>query len=415
LHEISGGNPFYSLEIARAGLLDPVHGPAWPPPMPASLEALVTARLDALQTPTRSALLLIAAHGRIPVGLLRALEMAPESLDRAAASNVIEIVDGRVRFTHPLLASVVYHRAAPSKRRLAHRRLADVLTDPVDRGRHLAQATDAPDSDVAAELESASRTASRRGVPIAAAELAEEAVRLTPDDAAADRHRRAILAGLAHLAAGNGGRTREIADELVHWAPAGTSRAEALQLCAEMEDPADAVPLLHEALANATGAPRLEARIQCALAGTESATEDRDEAEQHAASAFRLAEELDSAELRVRALSVGASLRFERGDPVAIHDAEAAYQMALDLGDTVALEGATWDLGWILTSSGDYARAREWLERRLADWRDRDEQMRIAILWMLGQVEVWTGRWATATVYAQEVTEVGLQYGEAVT
>jgi DNA-binding CsgD family transcriptional regulator len=413
LHETSGGNPFHALEIASAEALDPRGSPTRPPRIPASLEALVATRLNVLEEPTRRVLLLVAAHGRLPLSLLRRLDVVPESLDRAEASNIIETADGRAAFTHPLFGSAIYHGATPSERRTAHRRLADVLTDTVDRGRHLAQATDEPDADVAAELEAASRAASRRGVPIAAAELAGQAVRLTPDDGVADRHRRAILAGRAHLASGDGGWAREIADQLVLHAPPGPFRAEALHLRADLEDPADAVPLLHEALSDATGEHWLEARIHCALAGTESATKARDEAEQHAAAAYRLAEELDSAELRVSALSVGAFLRFERGDPAALHDAEAVYRMALDLGDLVALEESTWNLGWILTSSGDYGRARGWLEHRLADWRDRDEQMRVAILWMLGQVEVWTGRWATATAYAQEVTEVGLQYGEA--
>ena len=58
----------------------------------------------------------------------------------AAAGDVIVNEDGRLRFTHPLLASLCYERAAPSRRRDAHRRLAEVVNDVEERARHLALA-----------------------------------------------------------------------------------------------------------------------------------------------------------------------------------------------------------------------------------------------------------------------------------
>ncbi|MGZ8515178.1 MAG: AAA family ATPase, partial [Candidatus Limnocylindrales bacterium] len=76
LHELSGGNAFYALELARVQSVDPVRDATLPLAVPPSLELLVGARLSALEAPTRRALLLIAAHGRFPVGLLRAVEVA---------------------------------------------------------------------------------------------------------------------------------------------------------------------------------------------------------------------------------------------------------------------------------------------------------------------------------------------------
>ncbi len=70
--------------------------------------------------------------------------------------------DGRLRFAHPLLASLCYDRAAPSRRRDAHRRLADVVADR--RGaRAPPRARDhrSPTPEVAAELDAASRARSR--------------------------------------------------------------------------------------------------------------------------------------------------------------------------------------------------------------------------------------------------------------
>ena len=63
LHEASGGNPFFALELARA-LGDDVD-PTQPLPVPETLEALVRARLDGLPDETRRALLLACTHGRL--------------------------------------------------------------------------------------------------------------------------------------------------------------------------------------------------------------------------------------------------------------------------------------------------------------------------------------------------------------
>ena len=94
---------------------------------------------------------------------------------------MIELADGAVRFTHPLLASVLYQGLSARERQRAHRRLAELADDPLARARHLALSTDRagrrrwrPSSKQAAEA------ARRQGAPIAAGELGEHAARLTP-------------------------------------------------------------------------------------------------------------------------------------------------------------------------------------------------------------------------------------------
>ena len=62
VHEISAGNPFYALELARA--LGTDVDPTQPLPVPESLEALLGARLSSLPKRTRTVLLLAAAVGR---------------------------------------------------------------------------------------------------------------------------------------------------------------------------------------------------------------------------------------------------------------------------------------------------------------------------------------------------------------
>jgi DNA-binding CsgD family transcriptional regulator len=414
LHEASGGNPFYALELARAQPVDPARNTTLPLAVPPSLERLVGARLGALDAPTRQALLLVAAHGRLPVGLLRAVDVAHEVLDQARAGNVIETSNGLVRFTHPLLASTLYQGAAGDERRSAHRLLATVVDDPVHRGRHLALASAEPDESLAAALESAASAARHRGMPIAAAELAEHAMRLTPLDAVDHLHRRAVATARAHLEAGDGIRARSIINDLLTWNRAGPRRVEALLLSSELADPGSAVALLLEALDEAAGSPALEAAIHAGLADAGRFTEGRAWAERHAQASLRLAEGLDDDVLRATALSRLAILRFERGDRHALELAERAGRLAVSLADPRQAKGADWSAGHVLTLSGLVERAREWLERQVAVWGDRDERVRTELLWYLALVELWSGRWDIASQYADESQEIWVQYAPLV-
>ena len=147
VHETSGGNPFYALELVRA--LGADVGPTQPLRVPESLEGLVRARVDKLPRATQESLLLAAAAGRPSVELFANLDVTEHVLDRALAARVIERTDGTIRFTHPLLASVVYHGVSAGERRRAHGRLALVVADPLDRARHLALSTESPDSQIA--------------------------------------------------------------------------------------------------------------------------------------------------------------------------------------------------------------------------------------------------------------------------
>jgi DNA-binding CsgD family transcriptional regulator len=415
LHELSGGNPFYSLELARVRSMDPARDPTGPLAVPPSLERLVSTRLGAFDAQTRQALLLISAHGRLPVALLRPLHVAPETLDQARAANVILTAAGVVGFTHPLLASALYQGATAGERHAAHRLLAEALVDPVDRGRHLALGAEEPDDELAAALESASNVARDRGMPIAAAELAEHALRLTPADALDHRHHRAMGTARAHAAAGEARRARAIADDLKTQAPKGPRRAEAFVLAADLAEPSSAVALLQQALVEAAGEPTLAATIHARLAAQGSMTKGRAWAERHARSSLRLAERLDDDTLRADALATLAILRFYRGDPHALELADQAYRLARDLGDPRLVKVASLWMGLALMSSGSYGRAREWLERQLSEWGDRDEQVRSEILWSLALVEFWSGRWSIASGYADEIREIAVQYGETPT
>lgn len=413
LHEVSSGNPFYALELARARMDDPGPDSTVPVVLPATLERLVEARLDALDAETRSALLLISAHGRFPVEFVRRLEIPPHAIDQAGTSNVIETAAGVLRFTHPLLASAAYHGAPAADRRTAHRRLAALVDDPVSRGRHLALSADGTDEILAAELEAAASVALDRGLSIAAAELGEHALRLTPPDAAADRHRRTIAAARAHLAAGDGGRARVITDDLLAASPAGRRRAEALLLRSELEAPDAALALREEAILEAGDAPELRAALHAGLAeaGFFGTTKGFAWADRHAQAALRLAQRFGDDGLRADALSMVATLGFSRGELQALEMAERAYALAAGQPDPRHVARAVAAVGHVLVWSARPKEARDWLERRLATWADRDERVRFETVGYLAGVEFRAGRWDVASEYSDQLNEISSEYG----
>jgi DNA-binding CsgD family transcriptional regulator len=144
-------------------------------------------------------------------------------LQPAIEAQVVELEGDRVRFTHPLLASAAYGGTA-SHREL-HGRLAEIVVDPEERARHLALAAAGPDPSVAAALEEAAGEAAARGAPGVAAELTEQAARLTPPDRAEDARRRAADAGYYHFESGDSRRARGMLERLVVELPAGPERA----------------------------------------------------------------------------------------------------------------------------------------------------------------------------------------------
>ena len=326
VHEVSGGNPFYALELA--GVLRPDVDPMEPLHVPATLEGLVRARLDGLPPATRQGLLLASALGRPSPATIADVGVTEDVLEPAFAAHVIERADGTIRFTHPLLSSVVYQGVPADERRRAHGLVAQTVDDPILRARHLALSTERPDTEIAAALEDATALASTRGAPIAAAELGEHALRLTPSEARDDLHRRAIAAARAHLEAGEGARARTLAVDLLARARAGPPRAEALLLLAELENLDRAVALLQEALPEAAASPALRAVIHRRLAEHGGVTKGREWAQEHARASLELAESLDDDALRAGALSVLAFLRFEMGDPEAPRLAERAHEAA---------------------------------------------------------------------------------------
>ena len=405
VHEVSGGNPFYALELAR--VLSASVEPTQPLLIPETLDGLVRARLDALPPSAHRALLLVSAVGRPSHELLVGLGVTGDVLAPALAMHVIERTDGTVRFTHPLLASVVYQRVSADERRHAHGLVATILDDPIARGRHLALSTERPDIRIAAALDEAAALASTRGAPIAAAELSEHALRLTPPNADTDRHRRALTAARTQRSAGEWTRARSLLAGLLAEAQAGSVRAEALVVLAELEPERRSVPLLEEALREAASRPALESVIHCRLAwASPEAGSD------HARRALELADELDDDQLRGQALAMQAILTWFAGVAEAPEDLLAQVRdFPSAVGGELLVREATLAVANTLAPAAKRDVARSMLEREYEEWRERDEPRSSRALWGLAWVEFWAGRWALGAEYAARARDVSVQYG----
>ena len=254
---------------------------------------------------------------------------------------MIELADGVIRFTHPLLASVLYQDASAQERRRAHARLAESVNDPIARARHQALASDEPDAEIAAALEQAAALASAQGAPIVAAELGEHALRLTPSDLPEERHRRTITTARAHMAAGDLSHAEALARDLLARSPAGRRRAEALVLLSDVGP--DVIELRRDALHEAAADPDLQARIHQRLSWESFFTEGPQVAERHALASLELAEKLGDGGLRAGALAVLATSRFSLGEPDALALTEEALQLAGACNPDERLVGATAD------------------------------------------------------------------------
>ena len=298
--------PFFALELSRG--LDADLDPLRQLTVPETLEELVRARFSGFRADARGACARLG-DGRNAGVAARARGVTAHALDPAFAARVIEREDGLIRFTHPLLASVLYQDLG-DRRRQIHARIAGLVDDPLLHARHLALSVDPPDAEVAVLLDGAVVLAADRGAAAVAAELAEHALRLTSPELREERGRRGLAAARAHQASGEWTRARTIARELLADAELTSGRVEALLLLAGLESADRALPLLEDALREADGRPALQAAVHCRLAW---AARWRTGLE-HARAALALAEQLDDDVLRARARAVLAILGWFAGD-----------------------------------------------------------------------------------------------------
>jgi DNA-binding CsgD family transcriptional regulator/tetratricopeptide (TPR) repeat protein len=420
LHDLSGGNPFFALELARAlraGTLQLEPGER----LPVALEELVGARLEALSPAARHALAAAAGLAQPTLALVDAVSgISGGILDEAERADIITVRDGRIRFTHPLLASGAYAAIDPSLRRELHARAGERVNDPEERARHLALASTGPDEAVASALEAAARLAESRGAPPAAADLYERATRLTPPEARRDVLLRTMHAGFSTFQSGDGRRARMLLDAVVAELEPGPDRARALINLARVRSYDDDLPaaesLFRQALDEAGDDDELRAAAGENLAGILFRLRERlEEAVEHASAAAGAATAAGSTGWLAEALGVRLMTEAALGRSVqAAGTLEEALALQPECEDRRAMAQPLFHIGVVWLWWDELDRAKEAFERLVGRAREMGDEGSLPYLLVLAaQAECVRGDLPLAAARADEGYELTEQTGQA--
>lgn len=333
IHQVSGGNPFYAIELARA--IDE-QASGIETALPRTLTEVVRTRLGGLEPEVHDALLAAACLAAPTVDMVSSAtrnddDTLVDLLESAESAGIIVIDGNRIQFAHPLLARGVYTQAPPGRRRSMHRRLAEIVDEPELRARHLALAATSGDEVTLRALDMAAESARVRGAPAAAAELLDLAIGLggdTPD--------RRLLSALHHFDAGDQERAAAVLEEAIDQLPPGDLRAEALTRLAVVrlynEGFLEAARVLREALEDVRDNRSLRVQTLITLAYALFHGDNLSEALATAEEAATAAEDLDP-HLLSMALGMVVTMRFASG---AGYDADLLHR-ALELENPEAL------------------------------------------------------------------------------
>ena len=423
VHEASGGNPFFAQELAAAlGAVGHWRGAGQPLPVPGSLQPLVQRRLAALSPAGRDVALLAAAAANPAVEVVVAAcgddVLARHGLDSAEAAGVLLIAADRVRFTHPLLRSLHYSSATDRERRHAHRRLAEAAGESEGQVRHLALAATGPDEELAG-LAAAAETACLRGAAVAAAELADLALSLTPPDGAA-RAGRLIEAGRLHLAAFDPDGARQHLEAAVEQSEPGQVRATALhqlgRVLGYLEGPAAAVPLGPRALDEAEDGTVLQALIHRDIAFAMAISPEgiTVAARDHLRAAVAIADRIGDAGLAAQLTAFQAVDEFVAGRGVRDDLIERALDRRHQAGRVPMEERPRVLVSHVLRSSDDLAGARALLTEEYAEANEQGAETDLPFLVLhLALVEAWAGNFDLAEQYCDHGYRVAMAAGAA--
>jgi DNA-binding CsgD family transcriptional regulator len=413
LHAQAAGNPFYSLEIARALMRRGMDlGPQEILPMPASLQDLMGERLEQLSSAATRICLYAAMLSRPTFRTLSAIEdpAAPLSaLDECVDGGIVEWRDEAVEFIHPLVASTICSRSPLSLRRDIHRRLGQVVRDPEERGRHVALAATGPDADAASIVEDAARRAVLRGACGSAAELFDLARRLTPLSDEKDAARRADEAIDHHIYAGDMAAAERLANEMLEAEPAAQRRGALLVRLAAIRwresDWLAAESLLHEAEASEPD-DGLASVIQQELGWVRMHQGDMEEAIRRGRESLALARRSGQPALIANALVRLAGYEFITGKGVApdlVPTVDALQRESRGYHGLIQVFDAGVGLSYILKTSDDLDGARERLREHYREAAERGNESALPfILSHLSELEYWAGNWDRSQSYADE-------------
>lgn len=405
IHETSGGNPFFALELAR-GLIERGGNPKIGHlPVPQRLSDLLHQRLGRFGEKTRQMLLVAAALGTSSVHDLEAAAGfdIEEHLSLAERAGVLDSGNGMVAFTHPLLAAAIYDSASSAERRSLHRDLADKVADPESHAAHLALSATEPDEVIARALDAGAHSASRRGATDVAARLAERAVELTPLSASVTR--RAMDAGTYAVAAGDRSRARSLFERALRDTTSGPERGEALLCLAKVAQPlSDGLALCNRALQEASTFPALASRIHRTRGAIAYFLGDVPTAERDARLAVELAEQGGEAAALGMALAEWAHWIFCGGGGVR----RDLFDRAVALDPSADALSPRSHLAKVLMDDDALEDARDLLAEMVNEAMEKGLVHSLATNHLhLGELEVWAGNWKVALRHSEEALQLG--------
>jgi DNA-binding CsgD family transcriptional regulator len=411
--EISCGNPYYALELARA--LDAASTSA-DSMLPATLAELMRIRVGRLDQQAQDVLLAAAWVANPTVELLatatnNTVDRVVELLDEPESSGVVVIEGNRVRFTHPLLARSVFTEASPGRRRAIHRSLADAIALPELKARHMALGAASADPETLQALDAAAVAARARGAPAAAAELVELAIGV-----GGDKPSRRIRAAEHHFKAGDADRARSLLESTIDHMRPGLLRSIALNLLAGIriyDDAfADAASLLKRALDDADRNLAVLAQTLMSLAFAQGMSGEFDDSLRSARQAVKHAEELAQPGLISRTLALLVAATFLQGQGVD----EPSLQRALELEDLDADSSipfcASAVHALVLAWTGELDKASTVMQSvRLRCVKLGAEADMMAVTGYCTLIETWRGNFVEAAQLAQATIEQAEQVG----
>ncbi len=411
--EFSGGNPFYALELARAIGDRSAESEA---ALPATLAGLVRARIGRLQDGARNVLLAAACMADPTVDLLAratgtGVERTVELLEEPESHDIIRIDGNRVHFSHPLLARSVYTDAGPARRRKMHRALADVVTLPELKARHLGLATTRADQETLRALDEAADAALARGAPAAAAELIELAIGLGGDTSP-----RRIRAAQHRFQAGDTKRAQAVLAPTIDAMEPGPLRAVAFDLLAGMRiydnSFLQAADRLKAALDDAKSNPVVLVQTLLMLSFVQLNGDEYGESLRHAREAVTVAEGLDLPTLTSQALAMWVRASFTYGQGFDETNLRRALELEDPHVDAPIPFRASAINALILACTGRLEEARAQMRAIRQHCAERGAEGDIvAIAGYSTWVDIWQGRFSDAEEAANDAVERAEQLG----
>ncbi|MCV7423316.1 AAA family ATPase [Mycobacterium yunnanensis] len=412
VHEVSGGNPFFALELARSLQS---HG-GRTTSLPASLKELVRARIGGLDSDVRAALLVVACLAAPTVDVVARAAGAAEDdlllvLREVEEAGIVEVNGSRLRFAHPLLARGVYTEATAARRRAVHAQLAEVVDDPEARARHLALSATSATPAILHSLDVAAELASMRGAPATAAELLDLARELG-DDAPGRRLRCASL----HVQAGDPGRARNLLGQVIAHFPPGDLRANAFMLLAVIElfddSFAEGVGVLVRGLAEVGQNDELSAQMLTTLAfallNVGRAADALDQVE----AAVETARRCTIPALLGQALGMRAMIRFVQGAGFDQSDMRRALELEAKATKIPIAFRATMQNALLSAWTGQLGAARDVLMSIRRSCVDRGAEGELVFVsFHACFVAIWLGDLAEAQRVAADTVERARQLG----